>query len=195
MARAALGLSQARTAVLAGVAWSTLRRVEAGEPGIGLATLVAVADAVGLDLVLQAYQGRQPSLRDSGQLAIAERIEAECDAAWQPVLEEGVGEHGEAIDLVLYGAREIIAMEIERMAADLQAQYRRADQERRRLAAVHGRPVRLVVVVENTRRNRATLAQHQALVSSVLPAGSREVLRANRTGRPLGQDGLLWIRR
>jgi len=102
--------------------------------------------------------------------------------------------NGRAIDMALFGPVEIIAMEIERLIADFQAQYRAASAKRDELAVAHQRPVRLVMALEDTRRNRAAMREHEALIRSVLPADSREVLRAIRTGDPLGRDGLLWIR-
>lgn len=89
---------------------------------------------------------------------------------------------------------EIIAAEVERLLADLQAQYRAADAKRIELAALHQRPVRLVLAVADTRHNRAVVRDHAALIGSMLPAGSREIMRAIRTSEPLGRDGLLWVR-
>jgi hypothetical protein len=134
-------------------------------------------------------------LRDSGQLNLVEHVRAEADGSWQPSLEVGVGDHGQAIDLVLFGATEILACEIERAATDFHAQLRRADLKRRGLAAVHRRPIRLVMVIEDTRRNRAALQARSDVVRTALPAGPSEVLRAIRFGRALGRDGLLWVRR
>jgi transcriptional regulator with XRE-family HTH domain len=195
LARVTLGMSRQQVADRARVSWSTVVRVELGDPHVGVETMCAVAEAVGLDVVLRVYPGRPPGLRDTGQLALAEQLVAQVNPAWQPQLELPIGPHGESIDLAFFGADEIIDSEVERMAADHQGQYRRADQKRQALAAQHRRPVRLVLVVEDTRRNRAALGPHMALIRTMLPAGSREVLAALRAGRPLGRDGLLWIRR
>ena len=102
---------------------------------------------------------------------------------------------GLVVDLVLFGPTEIWATEIERLLGDFQGQHRRADAKREALAAQHRRPVRLVMAVEDTRRNRAALDPHIAFIRASLPAGSREILGALRSGRPLGRDGLLWLRR
>ena len=195
LARATHALSRQRVAALAGVSWSTEVRVELGDPNVGVETMCAVAEAVGLDIVLRAYPGPPPSLRDSGQIGLVERLLEQANASWQPHVELSTGPHGEAIDLALFGPSEIVAIEIERMAVDFQAQLRRADRKRRALAMQHRRPVRLVMVVEDTRRNRATLEDHQRLVRTALPATPRAVLGAIRIGRPLAQDGLLWLRR
>ena len=195
LARVTHAMTGREVARRAGVAWSTQARVELGDPGVAITTLCAVAEAVGIDVVLRAYPGRGPTLRDTGQLALAEQICAQAHAGWQPNVELAVGPHGEAVDVALFATREIWALEIERMAIDFQAMYRRADGKRTILAALHQRPVRLVMVVEDSRRNRVALEGHLAFIRTTLPAGSREVLTALRTGRPLGRDGLAWVRR
>ena len=179
----------------AGIGWATYARLEAGDPHARLMTMCAAGEAIGLDLVLQAYPGRPPSLRDTGQLELANWLCGQAHPSWQPAVELLVGDHGESIDTAFFGASEILANEIERMAADFQGQYRRADRKREILAAQHQRPVRLILTIEDTRRNRAAIEPHLAFIRTVLPAGSREVLRALRTGQPLGRDGLLWVRR
>src|SRR5690606_31071832 len=151
--------------------------------------------AAGLDLVLQAYEGSAVSLRDTGQMEIAEAIRRTASAAWRGVTEVAAGPYGRSADLVFYGPEEVIHMEIERGAADFQAQERSAKRKREALAAGESRPVRLVLVIEDARANRAAMEPHAALVRSQYPAGSREVLAALRSGRPLGRDGLLWVRR
>jgi transcriptional regulator with XRE-family HTH domain len=195
LSAASFGLSVHQLAERSGLSWATVRRVVDGEASVSVVVLAAVAEAAGLDLVLRAYPGRSPSLRDSGQLGLAEQLCRLAHPSWQPALEYGIGPHRESIDLVLLAPSEIVASEIERVAVDWQGQYRRADAKRRALAAHHRRPVRLLMIVEDTRRNRASLEPHLALIRSSLPAGSREILAALRVGQPLGRDGLLWLRR
>ena len=176
------------------MSWATVVNVEIGEPGVRLDTLCAVGEAVGLDIVLRAYPGRQPTLRDIGQLEHAELLVAQLHERWQPQIELAVGQHGEAVDLALFGADEIQDYEIETLATDFQRQLRRADQKRLFLAAQHRRPVRLVLAIRDSPANRAALAPHLAMIRASLPAGSREVLASLRSGEPLGRDGLVWLR-
>jgi hypothetical protein len=154
-----------------------------------------MADAVGLDFVAQVYPGREPRLRDTGQLELARVIAAMAARTWTSNLEVAAGEHGEAMDMVLLGPDEIVAIEIERLMLDAQAQIRRLILKRDWLAARHERPVRLAVVVEDTRRNRGAMAQHMSLLRTTFPAGSREIFGAIRSGRAIGRDGLAWLRR
>jgi hypothetical protein len=194
-ARIVQGMTIQAAADRAHVAWGTWARIEAGDPRVVLATLCDVGEAVGLDLVLRAYPGRQPTLRDTGQLELAQELHRQAHASLKAELEMGVGDHGQAIDLVLFGPGEIVAIEIERMAVDFQAQLRRADQKRAALAARHQRPVRLILAIEDSRRNRTALEPHRQLIGAALPAGSREVIGAIRAGSTVGRDGLIWLRR
>jgi transcriptional regulator with XRE-family HTH domain len=194
LARIGLGMTIQRVSMLASVSWSTVRRLEGGDPNVGMGTACSVAEAVGLDVVLRAYPGHPPSLRDTGQLRHAEWLCDRTHPSLHASLEVLVGQHGEAVDVAFFGADEIIATEIERMAVDFQAQYRRAERKREALAAQHRRPVRLVMAVEDSKRNRAALEPHLAFIRNTLPAGSREVLGALGAGRPLGRDGLIWVR-
>jgi hypothetical protein len=113
----------------------------------------------------------------------------------KPMLELPVADpFGRAVDLVFLGRTEIVACEIERSPADFQASKRRAALKRDALQAIHRRPVRLVLAVEDTRRNRELLAPYAELIRADLPATPAAVMRRLRSGEPLGQDGILWVR-
>jgi transcriptional regulator with XRE-family HTH domain len=195
VAHATTGLSIPEIARRAGVAPSTVRRVEAGAIGISVVTLASVLAAVGLDLVLQAYPGGGMQLRDARHAEIAELLMSFVSPRLRSIAEVSAGDHGQSADLVLVGADEVIHLEIERRLIDLQAQLRSALRKREFLASSYRRPTRLVLVIEDTVQNRQRLAAHQSFVRSQLPAKSREVIRSIRSGEPLGRDGLLWFRR
>lgn len=194
-AQAAYGLSSRQVARLAGVAVSTVRRIHAGDGGVQAHTLCAIATAVGLQVSLRAFEHRTPSLRDTGQAEIVDAIRMTAHPSLRSAVEVSAGEHGRSADLVLFGPDEILHIEVERLILDFQAQFRSAVRKREHLDSVHARPVRLVMAVEDRVRNRSLVEGHVALLRSTLPAGSRAVLRAVRTGQPLGTDGLLWVRR
>lgn len=193
LSRINLGLTVTSAARRAGVAPETQRRVEAGDPVESLMTVCRVAGPLGLKVWGKGFPAVTPSLRDTGQLIVAKHICTHLHPAARCQLEYGLG-NGRAIDMVVFGADEILAIEIERLLADLQAQYRIADAKRIELAEAHQRPVRLVLAVADTRRNRAAAAEHARLVRAMLPATSREILAALRHGGGLGRDGLLWVR-
>jgi hypothetical protein len=161
---------------------------------VSLEVLAAATEAVGLDLVCQTFEGPASTLRDRGQLAIAERVRSVASPIWRVTFEDRAGDHGEAIDMVLRGPSETLAIEIERLVLDWQAQYRRLSVKRAWLADHSGIPVRLVILMLDTRRNRAAVEPHRALIRSVMPIGSRGVLSSIRSGKPLGHDGLCWVR-
>jgi transcriptional regulator with XRE-family HTH domain len=195
VARARLAVSQSELARRAGVVHSTIERIESGSLDVQLSTLTAVSAAAGLDLVLNAYPRPGLRLRDAGQLALIDQLRRVAAPLWHARVEVAAGDHGRSADLVLYGAEEIIHIEVERRALDWQAQVRSGLRKREFLAARSDRPVRFVVAIEDTRRNREALRLHMDLIRAQLPATSREVLASMRRGRPLGRDGLLWIRR
>lgn len=193
--RCALAMTIGDVARRAHVAPSTVVRVIHGDGGAHLDTVCAVAAAVGLSVGAKVFPSAQPSLRDTGQLRLAEFLVGQGDQRLRAALELPVGDaFGRAADLVFFGADEIIHAEIERRLPDFQAPYRAATVKRDALQAKHSRPVRLVLVIEDTRRNRALVAPHGALIRGALPATSSDILRALRNGTPLGHDGLLWVR-
>lgn len=195
LTRARFGWTWADVGRRAGVAPVTCARIERGDRGVQLNTLCAIGEAVGLDVVLRVYPGRGPSLRDRGQLLIAQHLCSIVDSRWQARIEAAAGDHGEAVDVMFLGPTEIIAVEIDRLLLDYQERHRRNDQKRRWLAERHQRPVRLVMVVEDSPRNRRAVEPHSELIRTVLPRTTRQVLTSLRTGEPLGGDGLMWIRR
>src|SRR5918995_6095152 len=154
LARSTLALSIPAVARRAGVDRATVVRAEAGSPSMEVSTLAAVMTAVGLDLVLTASPGQTVRLNDSGQMLLVDQLRRIAVPQWKPQIEVPAGDHGRSADLVFYGAHEVLHMEIERRAVDFQAQLRSALRKREVLAARSERPIRLVLVVEDTRQNR-----------------------------------------
>ena len=188
-------MSVEEVARIARVAPSTVVRVVRGDPGVHLDTLCAVATAVGLNLSVKAFPKAQPSLRDSGQLGIAEYLVSTAHSSLRPALEVPVGDpYGRAADLVLFSANEVLHIEIERRIVDFQATFRVAMLKRDALQARHTRPVRFVLAIEDSQKNRQLLAANMTVIRTALPATSTRILRCLRTGGSLGADGLLWVR-
>lgn len=193
--RNSLSLSIEEVARRAAVSPSTVVRAIHGDPGVHLDTLCAVAQAAGLRINVKAYPAGPVSLRDSGQLRVAEYLAALAHPSLKPAMELPVGDpFGRAADIVFFGPEEILHEEIERRPGDFQELLRSATVKRDALQARHQRPVRLILVVEDTARNRELLRPHANLIRRVLPATSSEILRSMRTGSVLGKDGLLWVR-
>lgn len=194
LARAGMCVGLREIARRAGVSPESVRRIEHGDPSVQLDTLCAVAEAAGIDVVLTGYPSAAVSLHDAGQLTVARIICAMAHPNWKPQLEVPAGDHGEAIDLVLFGPDEIIAAEIDRRLVNFQETHRRNVRKRDYLAARHQRRVRSVMITEDTRHNRRVMEPHLEIVRRVLPAGTREVLDAVRSGDALGRDGFAWVR-
>jgi DNA-binding XRE family transcriptional regulator len=87
MARAGLCFSLRDVARRAGVSPESVRRVEQGDPSVQLDTLCAVAEAVGIDVVVTGYPAAGMSLRDAGQLTVARIVCAMAHPSWQQQLE------------------------------------------------------------------------------------------------------------
>ncbi len=162
VSRSALASSIEEVARRAQVAPSTVVRVLHGDAGVHLDTLCAVGAAVGLRISVKAFPSWQPSLRDSGQLRVAEYLVAQAHGSLKPTLELPVGDpYGRAADIVFFGPTEIIHAEIERRVPDLQAPVRAANVKRAALQDQHARRVRLVLAVEDTHHNRSLIAPTQ----------------------------------
>lgn len=192
--RTDFGLTVRAAARLARVAPETQQRIERGDPTVQVATMCRVGAALGLKLWGKAFPATAPTLRDTGQLRIAAFLRKQAHSSTRVAVEVALGNLSSA-DVVFYCATEILHLEIERLIGSFEAPYRRAADKRDLLAAQHQRPVRLVLAIEDTRRNRAAVRPHANLIASALPATSREVLRAMRMGTPLGRDGIVWVRR
>lgn len=195
MARRSAAVSIESTAQRAHVSPSTVVRILNGDSGAHLDTFYAIAWAVGLRPSVKLFPTEAPSLRDSGQLHIAQYLISIAHSSLKPQMELPVGDpFGRAADLVFFGAREIVMHEIERSLSDFQTTKRGAMLKRDALQAQHRRPVRLVLTVEDTRRNRDLVAPHLLALAADLPASSSAIMRHLRSGEDLGTDGLLWVR-
>jgi transcriptional regulator with XRE-family HTH domain len=195
IARMAAGLSQAAVARLAELSQTEVSRAERGALDVSLDARCRLVAATGHELSLRLYPVATVSLRDSGQLAIAQVIVGAVHPSWRPRLEVPVGDGSlRAADLVLERAEQVIQIEIERALVDIQAQLRAAELKRQALAQTRGRPVALVIGVPDTTPARSRLAEHRALLDATLPASSRDIWRAIRRGEPLATDGILFVR-
>jgi transcriptional regulator with XRE-family HTH domain len=195
-ARAVAGLTQQEVATRARVSQRFVSYVERGRRLPSLEVLHRLASATGHDLSFRLFPADGVRLRDSGQLRLADLIRRESDTTWRIQLEVPVAAPPDrrAADMVLQTPSEVVHLEIERALLDLQAQLRSAQLKRAALANRLSRPVRLVIAVPDTARNRAVVDAHRSIVESALPVPSRRIWSSLRSGIPLGGDGLLWVR-
>jgi transcriptional regulator with XRE-family HTH domain len=188
------GLTQAQLGRRAGISQAQVTRAERGRLDISLDARCRLAAACGHELGWRLYPVATVRLRDSGQMALAQAITAAAHTRWQARLEVPVSPgDARAADLVLTNAQGSIHIEIERALVDFKGQLRSAQLKRDALAAREGSEIRLVLAVPDTPATKARLAPFEQLIAQTLPAASRRVWQAVRTGEPLENDGILCV--
>lgn len=192
MGRIGSGLTQEDLGRLAGVTQEYVSQVERGIVAPSLDVACRLAAATGSVLSLKLFPTSHVSLRESGQMEIAETVVAAADNSWRTRMEVPVGE-GRAHDLVFDRSEEVAAIEIERTLATLEAQARRALVKRDALAIRESRPVRLILAVPDTRGMRNFVREHADFFARVFPVPSRAIWNAIRNGHAIGGDGLLFV--
>jgi transcriptional regulator with XRE-family HTH domain len=189
------GLSQRQLAGLAGLSQQEASKAERGATDVSLEARCRLAAACGHELGWRLYPVATVRLRDSGQMALAQAIVASAHPSWKPRLEVPVAPgDARAADLVLTGTTQIVHIEIERALVDFQAQLRSAQLKREVLAESAERPIRLVIALPETNTSRTRLAPFGDLIRQTMPATSRRIRRAIRSGEPLTDDGILFVR-
>jgi len=189
------GWTQAELARLAGVSQQEASKAEGGATDVSLPARCRLAAGCGHELGWRLCPVATVRLRDSGQLAMAQAIVSGAHPSWRSRLEVPVAASDpRAADLVLTGPTEIIHIEIERALVDFQAQLRSAQVKREVMASQDQRPMRLVIAIPDTKATRGRLAPFTQLVGQTMPATSRTIWRAIRTGEGIGADGILFVR-
>ena len=167
---------------------SAVERLEHGRRRSTLDELARFGAVVGLDVRLKAYPGGD-AVRDVGQQRLLERLRRDIHPRLRWRTEVPLVTSGDlrAWDAVIGGRGWAVAVEAETVLIDLQALERRLELKRRDDA---GRIDHLVLLVADTRRNRATLASAPAAFAA-LPARTRDVLGALRAGDRPPSDGIV----
>jgi len=196
IARVAAGLTQGQLARLAAVSQQVVSRTERGDVGVSLDVRCRLAAACGHELWWRLDPVGTVSLRDSGQMRIAGQLARVLHPSWAVRFEVPIpGGSPRAADMVFSHADEVAEIEVERSLVDFQAQLRAGQLKRQSLAErEEPRPVRLIIAVSDTVATRTRLRPHLDVVSRALPASSRRIWAALRSGEPIGADGLLFVR-
>jgi len=195
IARMAAGLTQRQVGQRAGLTQQLVSLAERGDPGISLDVRCRLVAAAGHELGWKLYPATGVSLRDSGQLNLAQAILAPLSKQLTARLEVPVAAGDlRAADVLISTPTELIHVEVERSLFDLQAQLRAAQLKREAIARDSALPVRLVIAVPDSARARAVVGGFPQVVRAVFPIPSRQIAGALRAGAPLGGDGLLFVR-
>ncbi|HEX5828649.1 MAG TPA: helix-turn-helix transcriptional regulator [Candidatus Limnocylindrales bacterium] len=187
-----LGLSQARVARAAGMSRPALARMERGmRQAVDPMELAAVAAVLGLDLRVNAYPAGDP-LRDAVSVRLFEalRRRAHPSIAWRTELPlPGPGER-RAWDAVAIAPDGWTGVECISRFGAADATIRRANGK----LADDPRITRLVLVINDTTRNRAALAAALVTVRAGFPLQTREVFAALEAGRTPRLNGIVLLR-
>jgi transcriptional regulator with XRE-family HTH domain len=190
-ARMAAGLSLRDAATASGASKTQLWRFERGDTDrVAISELGAWFAVLGLDLSIRAYPVGDP-IRDRAQLALLERFRRRLhpDLRWRTEVALPIDGDLRAWDGEVRGAlpeRWRARVEAETRIADAQALERRLALKLRDDPDGH-----VILLVADTRANRAVLAGLRDGISAMLPLGQRHVMAALAAGREPGGSGIV----
>lgn len=178
-ARIGAGLSQRQVAEAAGVSHAQVGRVERGETlTVSLALVSRLLAVVGLRLAARAFPAGPP-LRDGAHVALLRRLRAELPAGVRSTTEVPLrgDRDGRAWDACIDFPDGTLRVEAETRIRDLQALDRRVALKQRDDGVE-----RVILLVSDTKTNRAVIRAGKPLLCSRYPLSGRSVLRALRAG-------------
>ena len=190
LARIQAGRTRGAVSRAVGTSVARISLLERGlVPTVTYRQMARVSAAVGLKVSLRAYPAAR-RLLDAPQLELLARVKERSNSAWRWELEVPMPIAG---DLRAADARAsipgcTIACELWTRPADWQAQSRSALLKRRDLGAD-----RLLVVLRDTRANRAAVRDAGIATLDAFPIGPRAVLKALAEGRDPEGNGLLFL--
>lgn len=171
---------------------SKISRIERGlSPRVSLAAITAFAAVVGLRPYVKLFPVG-PALRDVGQVELLAALNARMHPSWHSEHEVPMPKLGDlrAADQVSSTPGCRVMVEAYRRFSDYQAQSRAARVKQRDLGAE-----RLVLLLEDTRTNRAALAAAGLEPRRSFPVAQRAMLASLAAGRDPGGDGIVVLRR
>jgi hypothetical protein len=166
-------------------------RFERGEVEFpDLEFLGAYCAVLGLELSLRTYPAGDP-IRDRAQLALLERLRGRLHPSlrWRTEVPLPIERDLRAWDADIRGTTPApwrVRVEAETKLADLQALERRLTLKHRDDPGGH-----LILLISDTRANRAGLRSLREGLAELLPLRTREVLAAIAEGRDPGASGIV----
>jgi transcriptional regulator with XRE-family HTH domain len=191
MARTAAGLSLRACADASGASHQQLLRFEHGTlRRVTVEDVGAWFSVLGLDLVLRTYPAGDP-IRDRAQLALLDRLRVRLHASlrWRPEVPLPIEHDLRAWDAEIRGrvpAPWRARVEAETRIGDGQALERKLALKLRDDPDGH-----LILLVSDTRTNRAALRTLTPGLRAILPCGSRQILTALAAGREPSGSGIV----
>jgi len=166
-------------------AWSRMERGQLRD--ITVRRLAVAADAAGLQLAFRLYPGRDP-LRDAAQIGLLERLRVRLGAtlAWRVEVPVSDADDGRAWDAAISRGQEWTPVEAETRLSDLQALERRVNLKMRDAGAKA-----VVLLVADTRNNRAALRAAPEAWRAGFPLGTRAALQSLAEGRLPAESALI----
>lgn len=195
-ARVSAGLSLADVGRTVGLSASQISRIERGRArSVTVVQLCRLGAVVGLNVRVRTYPGPDP-LRDAGQVRLIERLRVRLHPHLRFRTEVELPERGDqrAWDGWVGGLRPVggsgttLAAEAETRITDLQALLRRLHTKMR-----DGGVLAVLLVVADTRANRAAVAAGGLTIAEVFPVSARQALRALAKGEHPGGSSLVFL--
>jgi transcriptional regulator with XRE-family HTH domain len=189
-ARRGAGLTQAQVGRAAGCSGSRISLVERGlMPGVSLRHVARLLGVVGMELTARAYPAGSP-LRDAGHVALLGRLRARLapSLTWRTEVPLPIAGDLRAWDAAITGPRFRIGVEAEMRTRDLQALDRRLALKRRDGGVDH-----VLLLLANSRYNRALLREFGAALRVNYPLPGLEMLAALAAGRDPAGSGVVLL--
>jgi transcriptional regulator with XRE-family HTH domain len=196
------GITRAELARASGIDPSFLGEIEAGTANPSISTCSRLALGLGADLPLRLYPTTGPIIRDRHQASIAESTLGFVHQRWHPYSELAVRRPSRGwIDLGLHDARAnvFIATEIQSEMRRLEQLLRWAEAKASALpswenwARLEPEPtISRLLIVRETRANRATAEEHRRLLRTSYPADARDALEALHSTSAWPGPAILW---
>ena len=192
LARVAAGLSQRLVAKAAGLTQARVSQFERGRgPAPRVEALARLCASVGLELSVRAFAGGAV-LRDTAHVALLDRLRAAASAIfrWRSEVPLPIAGDMRAWDRAAYDASggRAFVVEAETRLRDVQALARRLALKKRDA----GSP-RMILLLADTRPNRAAIRAAGSYLADLFPIGSRDALAMLASGRVPAEDALILL--